>query len=96
MSFQTDGNSSLAQQELQLQALETFFVEVIDLQAGDNLRNDVTTKNVVVPLPTPLRLRTVQNSGELAQIAAGALAIVFDRVAFVAGHRERVIGFRGV
>ena len=95
MSFQTDGSASLAQQELQLQALETFFVEVIDFQAGDNLRNDVTTQDIGGPVPAPLRLRIVQNAGELGEIAGGASAFVFDRIAFVAGQRERVIGFRG-
>jgi len=94
MSFQPDGNASLAQQELQLQALEAFFVEVIDFQAGQNSRNDVTTKDIAAPVPALLRLRTVQTSAEVAQVAAAALAIVFDRVAFVAGQKARVIGFR--
>lgn len=94
MSFQTDGNGSLAQQELQLQAIETFFVEVIDYQAGDNLRNRVTTKDVLIPEPHPIRLSIIHNASELAQVAGQALAIVFDRVAFVAGQKERVVGFR--
>ena len=94
MGFQTDGNRSLAEQELQLQALETFFVEVIDLQAGNSGRNDVTTKDVLTPLPSPLRLRIVHNAGEAASVVAGASVMVFDRIAFVAGQRDRVIGFR--
>ena len=93
MGFQTDGNGTLAQQELQLQALETFFVEVIDFKAGDNVRNDVATKDVAEPMQQ-LHLRIVRTSSELATLAAGALAIVFDRIAFVAGRKERVIGFR--
>jgi hypothetical protein len=93
MGFQTDGNSSLQQQELQLQALEAFFVEVIDFQAGQNLRNDVVTKDVTTP-PVPLRLKVIQNPADVAAAAGGAQAIVFDRVAFVAGQRARVIGFR--
>jgi hypothetical protein len=94
MSFQTDGNGSLAQQELQLQALETFFVEVIDFQAGQNTRNDVTTKDVDGPVPGLLRLGIVQSSADVAKVAAGAVTIVFDRVAFVAGAKARVVGFR--
>lgn len=94
MSFQINGNGSLNQQELQLQALETFFVEVIDVQAGSNGLNDVTTKNVATPAAAPLRLSVVQSAAELAAVAAGAKAIVFDRIAFVAAQKERVIGFR--
>lgn len=94
MAFQTDGNSSLAQQELQLQALETFFVEVIDFQAGQNLRNDVTTRDVTSPVSSLLQLQVVHSPADVAAIAASAAAIVFDRIAFVQGTRERVIGFR--
>lgn len=94
MSFQTDGNAALAQQELQLQALETFFVEVIDFQAAANLRNNVVTKDILTPVPGPIRLRVVNTPADVASVANGAQAIVFDRVAFVAGKRERVVGFR--
>jgi hypothetical protein len=94
MSFQTDGRTSLTEQQLQLQALETFFVEVIDLEAGDNVRNDVVTKDVTAPPAAPLLLSVVRDPVALATVAAGARAIIFDRVAFVAGQRERIIGFR--
>jgi hypothetical protein len=93
MRFQTNGNGTLAQQELQLQALEAFFLEIIDFRSGADGRNDVATQEVTEPV-RPLRLRIVQNSAELGEIAAAALSIIFDRVAFVAGQRERVIGFR--
>lgn len=94
MGFQTDGNGSREAQELQLQALETFFVEVIDFEAGADTRNDVTTKDVMAPPAAPLQLRVVENPAQLAALAGAATAIVFDRVAFVAGARERVVGFR--
>jgi hypothetical protein len=94
MAFQVDGNLSLEKQELQLQAIETFFVEVIDYQAGSNIRNDVTTKNVTTPVSSLLRLRVINNAADAADVASKAKAIVFDRVNFVTGKRERVIGFR--
>jgi predicted metal-dependent HD superfamily phosphohydrolase len=94
MSFQTDGNATLDQQQLQLRALETFFLEVIDFQAADNNRNNVTTADVEAPLEHKLSLRVVADSAALAEIAAAAHSIVFDRQAFVAGQKLRVVGFR--
>lgn len=94
MSFQMDGNGTLQQQQLQLQALETFFMEVVDVRAADNsLRNDITTRDINTVTPE-LQLKVVQDAAGVASIAAEASVIVFDRVLFVAGNRQRVIGFR--
>jgi hypothetical protein len=94
MTLQIDGNTSLQDQETQLQAVETFFVEVIDYQAGDNSKNAVTTSPISGPVASPIHLKTISSAAELAQVASGASGIVFDRVVFVAGQRQRVVGFR--
>lgn len=93
MSLQVDGNSSLPEQERQLQFVETFFVEVIDYLASTNGNNDVTTR----PIPgvtQPLQLQQIDNVEDLAAIATAGGTIVFDRVVLVLGNRERVVGFR--
>jgi len=94
MNLQTDGQASLQQQEIQLQSMETFFVEVVDFQAGQGTKNDVITKSVAMPGSHRLQLKIIQNSVDLPQSLNGALTVVFDRVAFVAGQRQRVVGFR--
>ena len=95
MNLQTDGQSSLQQQENQLQSIETFFVEVVDFQAGSQgFKNDVITRSVGMPGAHRLHLKIVQSSADLPQAVNGALSVVFDRIAFVAGQRQRVMGFR--
>ena len=94
MSFQVDGKVSLAQQEMQLQALETFFVEVIDYNAGADVKNDVTVKNIADPVASPIHLKAIQTPADLAQIATGGATIVFDRQVFADSQRQRVAGYR--
>jgi hypothetical protein len=92
--MQVDGTTSIAEQERQLQFVETFFVEVIDYLASSSGNNDVTTKAVSAPLAQPIQLKQVADASELATVAGAASAIVFDRVVFVLGARQRVVGFR--
>ena len=95
MSFQVDGKASLEQQELQLQTLETFFVEVVDYNAGAGVKNDITVKNIPGPISSRIHLAVIQTPAELAEIATKASSIVFDRVVFVTGDLKRVVGSRG-
>jgi len=94
MSFQVDGKATLAQQELQLQTLETFFVEIVDYSAGADSKNEVTVKNISGAVTSPIRLGAIQMPADLAKLAAGASSIVFDRTVFVQSKRQRVLGFR--
>lgn len=94
MSLQVDGNASLAEQERQLQFVETFFVEVIDYTASSNGNNDVITRPIPGAVASILQLRQITAPSDLAQIAAAGSTIVFDRIVFVSRNRERVVGFR--
>jgi hypothetical protein len=94
MNFQIDGKTSLAQQELQLQTLETFFVEVIDYSAGADVKNDITLKNISVPVASRIHLEAIETPAGLTQIGAKASTIVFDREVFVEGASKRVVGYR--
>ncbi|MDX2149137.1 MAG: hypothetical protein SFV54_00250 [Bryobacteraceae bacterium] len=94
MSLQVDGKTSLPEQERQLQFVETFFVEVIDYVAASNGNNDVTTKSIPGAVAQPLQLKQIAAPADLTAIASAGATIVFDRVAFVLGARERVVGFR--
>jgi hypothetical protein len=94
MNFQVDGKASLAQQEIQLQTLETFFVEVIDYNAGADVKNDLTLKNIPGPVASPIHLAAIVAPDGLAQLAAKEPTIVFDRTVFVEGQKKRVVGYR--
>jgi hypothetical protein len=94
MSFQVDGNAALDQQQNQLQAMETFFVEVIDYNAGDAMKNDVAVKNISAAVTSPIQLKAIGVPADLAAIAAKGATIVFDRQVFVSGAKRRVVGFR--
>ena len=94
MNFQIDGKTSLAQQELQLQSLETFFVEVIDYSGGADVKNDITLKNVSVAVASRIHLEAIETPAGLTQLAAKVSSIVFDRVVFVEGENKRVVGYR--
>ena len=93
MNFQVDGKTSLAQQELQLQSLETFFVEVIDYSGGADVKNDITLKDISVAVAR-IHLEAIETPAGLTQVAAKASTIVFDRVVFVEGESKRVVGYR--
>ncbi len=94
MSLQIDGNFPLGQQELQLQAIESFFVEVIDYQPISNTMNHPVTSPVSVPGAHHIQLALAANSAAVGAIASTAISIVFDRVVFVSGTLQRVVGFR--
>jgi hypothetical protein len=94
MSFQVDGSVALNQQQNQLQAMETFFVEVIDYNAGDGTKNDVTVKDISGAVASPIQLKSIQAPADLAAIATQGATIVFDRQVFVDGAKKRVAGFR--
>ena len=95
MSLQIDGNLPLGQQELQLQAIESFFVEVIDYQPSSNTMNRPVTSPVSVPGSNRIHLALAADSAAVAAIAGMAISIVFDRHVFVSGAMKRVVGFRG-
>lgn len=94
MSLQVDGKFALDEQERQLQFAETFFVEVIDYSAGENGNNDLTTKPISGAVDKTLHLRQVADANEVSDTAKHAAMIVFDRIVFVTGQRQRVLGFR--
>ena len=94
MTLQIDGNLTLQKQSIQLQTIESFFVEVTDYQASDNGRNDITTKDIDGSVEHRLQLRIVSGADELARLTAVASVIVFDRENFVEGRKQRVVGFR--
>ena len=94
MSLQIDGNLTLAEQELQLQVIESFFVEVVDYVAGSHGNNDPTTKPVMAPVTPKIRIAAAANSAAVGQIATAASTVVFDRIAFVSGTKTRVVGYR--
>jgi hypothetical protein len=94
MNFQVDGKATLAQQEMQLQALETFFVEIIDYEAGADIKNDVMVKNISVVVSAPIKLQVVQAPTDLAKIGTDGSSIVFDRSVYVEGVKTRVLGVR--
>jgi hypothetical protein len=94
MSLQIDGASALAEQERQLQFIETFFVEVIDYVANADGNNDVTTKAISGPPAFKIHLQQVAVPADLTQAAASAKSIVFDRTVLVMGAKQRVVGFR--
>jgi hypothetical protein len=66
MNFQVDGQASLAQQEVQLQTIETFFVEVVDYNAGADTKNDVTVRNISGVVVSPIHLSVVATPTDLA------------------------------
>ena len=94
MSLQIDGHFPLGQQELQLQSIEAFFVEVIDYQPINNTMNQPITSPVSEPGAHRIQLALAANSAAVGAIASTAISIVFDRVVFVSGTRQRVVGFR--
>ena len=94
MSLQIDGNLPLGQQELQLQAIETFFVEVVDYQPISNTMNQPLTSPVSAPGAHRIQLALAANSAAVGTIASAAISVVFDRVVFVSGVLQRVVGFR--
>lgn len=94
MSLQVDGNATIEEQERQLQAVETFFVEVIDYRAGEQNVNGVTTRDLPHLVDGSILLRQVPGQADLAGIIGNAAAIVFDRMVFVEGELKRVVGIR--